>query len=187
VKKERRFHQRNTLTPNGEHRCNTWQGEFPAAMTPPRTVTGAPARWTPSRPTASAFTASPETCGGGAPTGSARPTSGMPASPNEGILPARRPERPGARPGRLVPLPQVVLQPLAGRRTLLEHPELLPPPTQGFVATLTVGAVRRGGFETPSGYPTAPAAQAGIPVYAFFSRARSRARSMYFLAASGLL
>lgn len=31
--KQRRFPWGNTLTPNGEHRCNVWQGEFPTLNT----------------------------------------------------------------------------------------------------------------------------------------------------------
>ena len=55
--------------PGGEHWMNVWQGVFPTGNTG-RTATTEPALWALSRPTATAYTTPPETCGSGPRTGS---------------------------------------------------------------------------------------------------------------------
>ena len=58
------------LTPGGEHRCNIWQGEFPAKNTW-KTAFTAPRPQPHSNPTATAFATCRAMCGSGAQTGSA--------------------------------------------------------------------------------------------------------------------
>ncbi len=103
------------LLPDGRHACNIWQGSFPTTNTLDDGWFGT-APSTPSSPTASACSTSPATSG----SGRADPWS---------VGARRRPGRPG-HPGRLLPLPRVVLQPLPGLRPHLEHPRLLRPGTR---------------------------------------------------------
>ena len=71
----------NELTPDGEHRCNIWQGTFPAANTLDDGHLGT-APVGPSRPTATACMRWPATSGNGAPTGSCPSTTATPPADN---------------------------------------------------------------------------------------------------------
>ena len=104
------------LEPDGEHRMNVWQGEFPAHNTLDDGWVGtAPVRSIP--PTATGSTRSRATCGSGAPTGTPpTATSGHRRSP---AGPGRGRAQDHAR--RLVPLPRQLLPPLPGGRPLVER------------------------------------------------------------------
>ena len=135
------------LTPGGRHMANTWQGEFPWQNLVEDGYRRGPRRSARSRPTATACTRWPATCGNGPPTGTrstARSTHACctldnprGGDPDKSYDP-RTPER--AHPaqgdeGRLVPVRAELLPPLSARGAHGRSRSTPRPATSAFAAS----------------------------------------------------
>ena len=143
---QKRYPWGDTLTPNQEHRCNIWQGEFPTRNTVKDGYAG----------TAPVDSFPPNGFGLYNVSGNVWVVPGLVLRHLPHHRPARESHRTTGRqleghPRRLLSVPQVLLQPLQSGGAQLEHPGQLHGQLR---LPLLCGCVEQGRFATGTSYPS---------------------------------